>query len=140
MSLLAATSNIALTYQPGVRYNFLVSRFLPNSSLQVAAFSLDSDNLQVLGESMHPKAKVTDGGYVRDAQWGCWRGHADTWRRVIDEKLETALILEDDIDWDVNVHAAFHELSKTMRRGKLRKKRMDEEERSRAPYGKLLLS
>lgn len=38
---------------------------------------------------------------------------------MISENLETALILEDDVDWDVNVHEIFQELSRQMRRNKL---------------------
>lgn len=34
---------------------------------------------------------------------GCWRAHVDAWQRVVSERLSTALILEDDTDWDVDV-------------------------------------
>ncbi len=84
---------------------------------------------------MNEKAKVSDGGLIRDEQWGSWRGHADVWRRVLNEKLETALILEDDVDWDVNIHDIFEELSRQMRKGKLRQTAMTEEEQLTAPYG-----
>ena len=84
---------------------------------------------------MNEKAKVSDGGLVRDEQWGSWRGHADVWKRVLNEKLETALILEDDVDWDVNIHDIFEELSRQMRKGKLRQTTMTEEEQLTAPYG-----
>jgi len=78
---------------------------------------------------------MSDGGVLRDEQWGCWRSHADVWKRVVDEKLETALILEDDVDWDTNVHDSFEELSKQMRRGKLRQTSMTPHEQKSAPYG-----
>jgi GR25 family glycosyltransferase involved in LPS biosynthesis len=57
------------------------------------------------------------------------------WRRVLNEKLETALILEDDVDWDVNIHDIFEELSRQMRKGKLQQTAMTEEEQLTAPYG-----
>jgi GR25 family glycosyltransferase involved in LPS biosynthesis len=84
---------------------------------------------------MNEKARPSDGGFLRDEQWGCWRSHANMWKRVIDEKLETALILEDDVDWDVNVHDVFEVLSRQMRRGKLRQTSMTMRERTAAPYG-----
>ncbi|KAE9979395.1 hypothetical protein EG328_000880 [Venturia inaequalis] len=34
---------------------------------------------------------------------GCWRSHANVWRKIINEDIATAIILEDDADWDVNV-------------------------------------
>ena len=89
---------------------------------------------------MNEKAKPSDGGFLRDEQWGCWRGHADVWKRVVHEKLETALILEDDVDWDVNIHDIFEELSRQLRKNKLRRTKMTEEERKTAPYGELSLN
>jgi hypothetical protein len=37
------------------------------------------------------------------ASLGCWRSHANIWRKIITEDISTALILEDDADWDVNI-------------------------------------
>ena len=36
---------------------------------------------------------------------GCWRAHLNAIRTVVHEGLSTALILEDDADWDVNLKA-----------------------------------
>lgn len=38
---------------------------------------------------------------------GVWRAHADAWRYIIDNDIQSALILEDDVDWDVNVKEVF---------------------------------
>ncbi|ORY16391.1 hypothetical protein BCR34DRAFT_597681 [Clohesyomyces aquaticus] len=38
---------------------------------------------------------------------GCWRAHANAWKYMIDNDIESALILEDDIDWDVNIKEIF---------------------------------
>lgn len=38
---------------------------------------------------------------------GVWRAHADAWRYIIDNNIESALIMEDDVDWDVNVKDIF---------------------------------
>jgi hypothetical protein len=37
------------------------------------------------------------------ASLGCWRSHANIWRKIINEDISTAIILEDDADWDVNI-------------------------------------
>jgi hypothetical protein len=58
---------------------------------------------------------------------------------VIEEDVGTAIILEDDIDWDVNIHDIFQELSIQMRKGELRKQRATSEEIEGAPYGKNVL-
>ncbi|KAM3414604.1 hypothetical protein BST61_g9763 [Cercospora zeina] len=34
---------------------------------------------------------------------GCWRAHMNALQHVVKENIETALIMEDDADWDVNL-------------------------------------
>lgn len=34
---------------------------------------------------------------------GIWRAHANVWRHMIDNDIQSALIIEDDVDWDLNV-------------------------------------
>ncbi|EGP85718.1 uncharacterized protein MYCGRDRAFT_74118 [Zymoseptoria tritici IPO323] len=34
---------------------------------------------------------------------GCWRAHMNALQRVVKENIQTALIMEDDVDWDVNI-------------------------------------
>ncbi|KAH8807897.1 hypothetical protein F5884DRAFT_881435 [Xylogone sp. PMI_703] len=106
MTLLATFTNLELQLEPGVN-----------------------------GSNIHENAKPQDSGILRPEQLGCWRGHANAWRKVIEENIETAIIVEDDADWDVNIHDIFRELSKQMRKGELRKERPSREEMRRAPYG-----
>jgi hypothetical protein len=56
---------------------------------------------------------------------------------MINENIMTALILEDDADWDVEVHNIFQEFSLQMLKGELRSQRADANERNVAPYGML---
>lgn len=35
---------------------------------------------------------------------GCWRSHLNVMRHVIENNIQTALIIEDDADWDVSLH------------------------------------
>ncbi|KAK9358179.1 hypothetical protein V1504DRAFT_428344 [Lipomyces starkeyi] len=86
------------------------------------------------GDSINAKA-VPDKADLRASVLGCWRAHADAWRDVIDNNFETALILEDDIDWDENIHQIFHDLSLQMQNNKLRLVNPTDHERATAPYG-----
>lgn len=37
---------------------------------------------------------------LKDVEYACWRSHADAWRKVVEEGWDTAMVLEDDADWD----------------------------------------
>jgi GR25 family glycosyltransferase involved in LPS biosynthesis len=68
----------------------------------------------VPGDKMHPKATPPihfepelQAKYVygmpQDGQIGCWRGHMNIWREMIRTGVSSALILEDDADWDFRI-------------------------------------
>lgn len=92
-----------------------------------------------MGREINDKAKPKkDGSELKPEQWGCWRSHVDLWKKVVDENIETALIMEDDLDWDVNIHDVMHRLATQMRTGGLRNTKMSKYEESSAPYGRFL--
>ena len=37
------------------------------------------------------------------APLGIWRAHANVWRHMIDNDVQSALIIEDDVDFDTNI-------------------------------------
>ena len=41
---------------------------------------------------------------LKDVEYACWRSHADAWRKVVEEGWATAMIMEDDVDWDGSIH------------------------------------
>jgi len=41
---------------------------------------------------------------LKDVEYACWRTHADAWRNVVEEGWATAMIMEDDTDWDGGIH------------------------------------
>ena len=41
---------------------------------------------------------------LKDVEYACWRTHADAWRKVVEEGWATAMIMEDDADWDGGIH------------------------------------
>ncbi|KAJ6788337.1 hypothetical protein PWT90_06329 [Aphanocladium album] len=87
------------------------------------------------GNTVHEKAKPKGSQSLRPEQLGCWRSHANTWRRIIEEKVQTAIILEDDADWDIRVHDIFQRLSRQIRKGMLRENEPTSYEVTHAPYG-----
>ena len=55
---------------------------------------------------MHPKAApphVGNNNMTGTAALGIWRAHANVWRYIIDNDIQSALIIEDDVDWDTNI-------------------------------------
>ncbi|KAI1874428.1 hypothetical protein JX265_004636 [Neoarthrinium moseri] len=49
---------------------------------------------------------------MRDSNLGSWRGHINAMQKIVEERIGSALIMEDDMDWDVNLkkqltHVAF---------------------------------
>lgn len=86
VKLLASYSNISVSWVPGVD-----------------------------GKTVTEKARPYDGLKLSDPTIGCWRAHADVWRRLLDAPYSTALILEDDIDWDVQIHDIMALVSKNIK-------------------------
>ncbi|KAF2276237.1 uncharacterized protein EI97DRAFT_419158 [Westerdykella ornata] len=78
MTLSAATSNIALEFVDGVT----------GDSIRHSAYPPPEENI-----------KLPAG--IR----GSWRTHMNALQRVVEQNLTTALIFEDDVDWDVRVRA-----------------------------------
>ncbi|KAI5195360.1 hypothetical protein E4T38_09096 [Aureobasidium subglaciale] len=48
-------------------------------------------------------------------QKGCWRGHLDVAQKMVMENIQTALVFEDDADWDVALHAQLKEVARGTR-------------------------
>ncbi|KAK9478298.1 hypothetical protein V1514DRAFT_307396 [Lipomyces japonicus] len=106
MNLLASMSDVQLKLIPGVR-----------------------------GEDVHEKARP-DGSNLKPSALGCWRAHVDTWRHIIENNIQTALILEDDIDWDVNLKQILSKVSNQMKTNTaLRLEPESEWEKYSTPYG-----
>ncbi|KAI1828260.1 glycosyltransferase family 25 protein [Xylaria intraflava] len=71
----------------------------------------------VKGESIDTKALPAgaDRSSLREENWGSWRGHMNAIRRIIDEGLESALIMEDDMDWDVRLKTQLKQVAEGAR-------------------------
>ncbi|KAF2814092.1 uncharacterized protein BDZ99DRAFT_380318 [Mytilinidion resinicola] len=108
-------------------------------SLMAAASGLKLTMIEgVDGDTISHKAEP-DGlpEKMRGSRLGCWRAHANAWRYVIDNNLGSALILEDDVDWDMNIREVMGlwnwqlKYNNTIRWGQDVKKGWSEE----CPYG-----
>lgn len=59
----------------------------------------------VRGESIPDKAVPfgVDRKILMETNLGSWRGHMNAIRRIVQDNLDSALIMEDDMDWDVRL-------------------------------------
>jgi hypothetical protein len=121
----------------------LSDRFDKRDGLELAA---DITNLQltwmdgVVGGAMSPKSvpptyKLAG---VPPGVIGCWRSHMSVIQRIVKEKISSALILEDDADWDLRIvtqmqqfATATKELLGKTQNGQEKKK----ERKTNSPYG-----
>jgi len=55
------------------------------------------------------KAFNTDGNI--DSSLGCWRGHLDIYQKMALQGVQSALIMEDDVDWDVTIKRQMTEVA-----------------------------
>jgi Glycosyltransferase family 25 (LPS biosynthesis protein) len=78
MALIGAATGLEFTYVGGVN-----SKALENQAM--------------------PDTYGTSNVILTPGHLACYRGHANIWRRIVEEGIETALILEDDVDWDLNI-------------------------------------
>ncbi|GKT61373.1 glycosyltransferase family 25 protein [Colletotrichum tofieldiae] len=48
---------------------------------------------------------------LSDGVIGCWRGHMNALEEIVLRNLSSALILEDDIDWDIRIRQQLHDFA-----------------------------
>ena len=74
--------------------------------------------MAVRGEEVDPKAWPAhwqaEGKQPTTTELGCWRSHVNVLRLIVEKRYKTALILEDDVDWDVRLKSQLALLSSKM--------------------------
>jgi GR25 family glycosyltransferase involved in LPS biosynthesis len=70
----------------------------------------------VKGDEIHPKAvpmvhNDKENPQLEDGELGCWRGHMNILREVIRTGILSALVLEDDADWDIQLPEQMQQFS-----------------------------
>ncbi|KAI1133193.1 hypothetical protein F5Y10DRAFT_229611 [Nemania abortiva] len=85
----------------------------------------------VKGESIPDSAVPfgVDRHALMETNLGSWRGHMNAIRRIVEEDLESALIMEDDMDWDVRLKTQLKQIAEGARYV------MPSNEPSSSPYG-----
>ncbi|KAM4065909.1 glycosyltransferase family 25 (LPS biosynthesis protein) [Hirsutella rhossiliensis] len=74
--------------------------------LQSALTHMSIDFIDGLSGSAVPEKaipKIENMGHIVDAELGSWRGHMNAIQEVIRQNLSSALIMEDDADWDIRL-------------------------------------
>lgn len=69
----------------------------------------------MVDEALPPGVMHGDSENMTLPEAGCWRSHSDALLNVIESGIESALIIEDDADWDVGLKAQMVELAKASR-------------------------
>ncbi|KAI5920283.1 hypothetical protein F4810DRAFT_683368 [Camillea tinctor] len=71
----------------------------------------------VKGEVIPDKAVPlgVDRGALMESNLGSWRGHMNAIRRIVEEDLESALIMEDDLDWDIRLKSQLEKVAQGAR-------------------------
>ncbi|KAI3328203.1 hypothetical protein F4824DRAFT_484378 [Ustulina deusta] len=71
----------------------------------------------VKGESVPDRAVPfgVDRNALMETNLGSWRGHMNAIRRIVEEDIETALIMEDDMDWDVRLKTQLPQIAEGAR-------------------------
>jgi GR25 family glycosyltransferase involved in LPS biosynthesis len=72
----------------------------------------------VTGEETAKSPVILKNTGLRPAELGCWRSHVNAWQRIVESRIATALILEDDADWHVDIKGQMALLSKALLSGK----------------------
>lgn len=107
------TANSTLDFQEIVYISMPYRTDRQDAMALIAAQSGIKLNKMIAGvpsDAVHEKARPLTAHPKQDPKkpWlGVWRAHADAWRYIIDNNIQSALIMEDDVDWDVNVRDVF---------------------------------
>ncbi|KAE8446618.1 hypothetical protein EG329_011811 [Mollisiaceae sp. DMI_Dod_QoI] len=73
---------------------------------------VDGVDPSLMSEKAYPKNWNAD---EPPGTLGCWRGHMDIYQKMVRERIQSAMILEDDADWDVMIKAQMTEVARGTR-------------------------
>jgi len=69
----------------------------------------------VRGDTISDKAKPYGMEKLRPAEVGAWRAHLNVLQKMVENRISSALILEDDADWDVSIKTQMAEFARGTR-------------------------
>lgn len=86
--------------------------------LAAAVSGLDIEFVDgVVGADMDTKTfhLVGEGRDLKPPELGIWRAHLNVYREIVHRGISSALIMEDDVDWDINIRAQHRQLAHATR-------------------------
>jgi GR25 family glycosyltransferase involved in LPS biosynthesis len=117
-SHLAAIANSTLGFQSVFAINFAARTDKKDTiTLTSALTGFDVEwLLAVAAEDVSTKAAPPTWNHSLQSPGalGCWRAHMDAMQHIVHDHISTALILEDDADWDILLKSQLHQLSDAM--------------------------
>ncbi|KAK0650313.1 hypothetical protein DIS24_g6964 [Lasiodiplodia hormozganensis] len=85
-------------------------------SLAAALSDLDIEYIdgvtEVLEKTLPPGGKETN---LSKGSLGAWRAHVNVLRKIVEQNITTALILEDDADWDLRIKSQLRDFARASR-------------------------
>lgn len=71
----------------------------------------------VVGADMDPKTYHLEGGGrdLSPPELGIWRAHLNVYREIVRRGIKSALVMEDDVDWDINIRTQHRQLARASR-------------------------
>ncbi|TVY91101.1 hypothetical protein LAWI1_G004570 [Lachnellula willkommii] len=67
----------------------------------------------VKGDEVPNKAIPKFKNRVKDGEIGCWRAHMNAIQQIVRENISSALILEDDVDWDIRLKEQLYDFARS---------------------------
>ncbi|ORX96858.1 hypothetical protein BCR34DRAFT_628747 [Clohesyomyces aquaticus] len=86
-------------------------------SLAASVSGIKFDFIDGVDGSKVPEKAIPD-SWAKDesnATFGCWRAHMNIMQKIVRQQIQTALIMEDDADWDVHIKDQLIEFSRGTR-------------------------
>jgi len=83
-------------------------------SSSLTGFQVEPYNA-IKGEDVLTKALPPGMDSLKGGELGCWRGHINALSTIVEKRISTALIMEDDADWDVRLLSQMPDLAKGVR-------------------------
>ncbi|KAM4060802.1 glycosyltransferase family 25 (LPS biosynthesis protein) domain-containing protein [Hirsutella rhossiliensis] len=83
--------------------------------LQAALSNIDIDFIDGVKDSDIPEKAIPkapeNAHHIRGPALGSWRGHMNAIQQIVRQNLSSALVLEDDVDWDIRLRSQLRDFA-----------------------------
>ncbi|KAK3722967.1 hypothetical protein LTR37_002112 [Vermiconidia calcicola] len=101
-----------------IKHSVLPSRFDHRDSMSLAAAFSGLQVEYVDGVTNVSRDLLPPGGkekHLHEGGLGAWRAHMNVMRKIVEQNLASAFVLEDDVDWDIRVKSQMQDFAKASR-------------------------